>query len=254
MKGVIETEAMDKYDQKFTALIATGRLSTMAGEISDEDFTISLPLLLDDSCNAAETRRLLDMPTRLFRDSSLIHDKTLWRGRVPAGTVLGRYYPSESASFTVLPEKQQILLEGHICSSLYVDGEGNCTFDRSSEALEALSAAEAPVESVNSHVTSHGVEDKVEEAEEEPCPLCRFVKRGPCKDSFMTWNKCMSTLKEDDELSKCFSQTANMMRCMRKYEYYDIMVFGMDFSKLDAIDHTRKLEEVDSSNEASSKT
>jgi hypothetical protein len=41
---------------------------------------------------------------------------------------------------------------------------------------------------------------------------------------------------------------------MRKYEYYDIMVFGMDFSKLDAIDHTRKLEEVDSSNEASSKT
>ena len=247
LHGLVETKPPG-------GLVAVGKISSMVGEIAADDFAGSLPVAPHGPCSeeAVQLQCLEDLPTRLFRLRG-VREKAFWQGTVPAGIVQGRSYPSQEASYTSLPKTHQILLEGRICSSEFADEDGNCNFDRAtlvpSPASEEESAAhaQAPPSPSSQVVVEEGGGGAAEE-----CPLCRFVKAGPCKDPFVEWNGCMTSLTEQDEMTKCFAATAAMMRCMRNEDYYDVMVYGMDFSKLDDIDRVKA--EIASASTASGQT
>ena len=238
LKGIIETECKTSNSsvKPPPSLVAVGRLSSMIGDIQDEDYIVSLPI---EEESEADSLKLMDLPTRLFRIPG-VREKSFWQGNIPPGVVLGRSYPSQSATYTLMPPKKQILLEARICSSEYSDADGNCTFDRSSITPDFDSDSESTKSAATTGEGEEGgaAEEKETNPEAAECPLCRFMKGGPCKDAFLAWSDCMSALKEGEDVAQCFASTADMMRCMRKEEYYDIMVVGMDFSKLDAIDKT----------------
>eukprot|EP01036_Dinobryon_divergens_P024711 gene24711-33184_t len=241
LQGLVETKPPG-------GLVAVGKISSMVGEIAADDFVGSLPVVPHDPRSKEVLQCLQDLPTRLFRLHGL-REKTFWQGIVPAGIVQGRSYPSQEASYTSLPKIHQILLEGRICSSEFANEDGNCNFDRATLVPAAASEEESSPASPPSP-SSEVVEEGGGTAEE--CPLCKFVKAGPCKDPFVEWNGCMSSLTEQDEMTKCFATTAAMMRCMRNEDYYDVMVYGMDFSKLDAIDRVKA--EIVSTSTASNQT
>jgi hypothetical protein len=242
LQGLLETKSPN-------GLVAVGKISSMVGEIAAEDFVGSLPVASHGVRSEEAVQCLEDLPTRLFRLRG-VREKPFWQGIVPAGSVQGRSYPSQQTAYISLPKTQQILLEGRICSSDFADEDGNCSFDRAfllpSAAPEDGSAVSSPPP------PSPSPQDKEGSGIAEECPLCRFVKAGPCKEPFVAWNGCMSSLTEQEEMTKCFSQTASMMRCMRNEDYYDVMVYGMDFSKLDAIDRAKS--EIESASTTSSST
>ena len=53
--------------------------------------------------------------------------------------------------------------------------------------------------------------------------MCRFMKAGPCGDAFKAWDNCVQGLEDGEDLKKCFPLTVDMMGCMQKHDYYDIM-------------------------------
>ena len=49
------------------------------------------------------------------------------------------------------------------------------------------------------------------------------MKAGPCKLEYMKWDECIQTLKENEQITKCYDVTTDMMSCMQGQEYYDPM-------------------------------
>lgn len=123
-----------------------------------------------------------------------------------------------------LPLEPNLVLEGRICSSRYVDGAGHCTFDRST-----ITGAEVP----RTVLKKHGAEP-VEDAKGQ-CPICTFMRAGPCAQEFEAWTSCMESLASSEGVSKCSPRTMRMTSCMRNFEYYDIFMAGMS-EKLDAME------------------
>jgi hypothetical protein len=125
-----------------------------------------------------------------------------------------------------------MVVDGYLCTSEFVTGEGKCDFDRSQ--VVAIRPEETdkqePKEKINEEkATSKDIkstEDAPPQGAKAECPVCRYMKAGPCGDQFIEWDKCIDTLKEGDDMSVCAPATLTMMNCMRQHEYYDVMSAG----------------------------
>lgn len=61
-----------------------------------------------------------------------------------------------------------------------------------------------------------------EEEEEGECGFCLFMKGGGCKDSFVSWEKCIEDAEKNQEdiVEKCVEITAALKKCMEAHSYY----------------------------------
>lgn len=127
--------------------------------------------------------------------------------------------PPLASSVEVLPN---LVLEGRICSSLFVEDTCHCSFDRSSIAPvpSAPAATGAPPSAA------------------PECPICAFMKAGPCAAQFEAWTACMEGADPDAADAPCVALTTAMTRCMVQHEHYDVFVAGMS-EKLEAIEQHR---------------
>jgi hypothetical protein len=123
-----------------------------------------------------------------------------------------------------------LILEGRICSGKYAEkgsNGANCTFDRSN--ITGNESIRPVVRKHEELVTSEA------KGEIDSCPICAFMKAGPCGKLFEEWTSCMDTLSGSEGVSKCAHKTVAMTSCMRQFEYYDIFMAGMS-EKLDYLD------------------
>ena len=52
------------------------------------------------------------------------------------------------------------------------------------------------------------------EEEEESCPLCKFMKAGPCGNHFRRWQLCVDQHREGGDFAeKCVAQTLSLGKC-----------------------------------------
>ncbi len=225
-------------------IVGVGRVSTMTGELKHGQIDACIPLVVTGAINEME---LLDAATRLTSSHVVGESKSLWKGRLPPGSVDGRNYYSGAPgmSFQRLPVDQQVVVGGTLCTNGYVDKDGNCTFDRSTIVpIDSVAAGKVTTTRNNSTDTTANTAIETTSTtslstaaandDGETCPLCRYMKAGPCKSEFIAWNACISLTKTDEELQQCFPVTADMMRCMRAHEYYDVMAAGMDYTVVDS--------------------
>jgi hypothetical protein len=240
-------------------IVGVGRASNMVGELKDDEVEVSLPIHNGDvstkPSDPHSLQELQDLPTRLIRFSAA-YERPMWKGRLPSASIDGREYPAIKATWVRFPVDHQIVLDGHLCSRTHFDSDNHaCTFDRTAEIVASIlgnDSHEEPAEqtppksetkpSEDVSQTENGTEEDDEDAK-ETCPVCRYLKKGPCKPEFLDWDTCMKSLQPGQEVTVCFDATTKMMRCMRKYEYYDIMTAGTDFSRLDEADALRKQHE-----------
>jgi hypothetical protein len=245
LKGLITTAEGD--------VIGTGRVSNLAGELFDEEYEASI--LLKTNVSASEAGRaqremLMDLPTRLYQAGIKADINRPWKGSVRNGEVLGRNYAAKPGlTVRALTPDEQIVIDGRVCSDLYADiAVGKCTFDRAMVVDEKPPAGleertinvathenkvdlqrrrddqqrqenpPQPTASTNSEVSSTQSPEQAEK-----CPVCRYMKGGPCKAEFIAWDVCINNLKEDQDVRVCYEATAQMMACMQQHEYYDPM-------------------------------
>ena len=207
-------------------------MSTLTGELKDDDYVPSLPI----NCQTSGTEdpiACIDLPTRLH-NANVVRGKPYWKGRIIGGKVLDRSYSAEKASFTEIGPHKQVVVDGYLCSSAYVDEKGNCLFDRSHD-MQVDSSKSSSSSSSNSSSSSGTSPDatksspsddsKVGEDDRE-CPVCKYMKAGPCREQFEKWDSCVQGLSDAEDLAKCFDITVSMMECMRAHEYYDMMTAG----------------------------
>ena len=254
-------------------IVGLGRISTVMGEIKDDDYEASLPIY--SKAKAIEYERaLLDLPTRLMTENKDL--KNQWSGKLPSKRVIDIKHEATTASYEPIPFNQQLLIDGFICSSKYYDKvNGKCNFDR----IEAMkkdiekrdvtkNEAEPTVANEISapNLLSTTPESKVDhtasdqESKTNECPVCKYMKGcfsishpltqaiystysitgGPCKSEFIPWDNCIQELKEDSDLNVCFPHTVKLMECMRKEEYYDIMNVGNDYTHAAAQEEAQK--------------
>lgn len=180
-----------------------GRASSHLGELRHPDFEPCLPF-----SNSAEDKAVVDLPSRMV---SQIRGGKAWEGTVKAGKVGKTKYSATRAMLKPLAWEEQIVIEGVVCSSQYMDSDGNCTY----RAPESLSIAS----------------DESKENQEKECPVCAFMKGGQCKDEFLSFDACILNVnkREDGDISECSDVTKKMLDCMKKYEYYDIMTAGSSY-------------------------
>ena len=215
LKGIVRTEN--------GLLAGVGRVSTMTGELKDDRCMVSLPLVPSDPIGS------IDLPTRLH-DANVVRGKSFWKGRISAGRVLDRSYPAEKASFTEISVQKQLVVDGYLCSSEYVDDKGHCLFDRAqietSHGSDNDTSSSSSSNSSSSSSSSSGQSPTTDGDTAHECPVCKYMKAGPCRAQFEQWDTCVQGLTDTDDLSKCFDVTMNMMQCMRGHEYYDMMTAG----------------------------
>lgn len=187
-----------------------GRVSTLTGELIDDDCDASMVLKSAESSSHGNVENLgIDIPTRLS-DMKLQIDKN-WKGELPPGRVLQGDYPAHKIEFEAIPSEKQLVVAGIICSSLYVDKDGNCTFDRATDMQQ--SGAPVPSEEQIQNHRTNGRRNKddtktnpvnAEPVDEKECPVCRYMKGGACKKDFESWEECVESLGDSDDLTKCF--------------------------------------------------
>lgn len=250
LKGIIQTES--------GLAVGVGRVSTMVGEVKEDDFTPSMPILDPSSekkPSQEEIDTLMDIPTRLQAVKNISEGGgSFWKGRLPPASIKGTSYHSiNGVRYTPLPINKQIVVEGYICSSRFADCDGNCGYDRSLDKDEQAILAQSSSSSNAAQVqtaeltqpvkgsdpakvmvhTDPSTEHSDAGADASECPVCRYMKGGPCREQFIAWDECVQKASAEELSSVCFKLTCNMMKCMRRHEYYDIMSAGTDFSKLE---------------------
>lgn len=203
---------------------ATGRVSTLTGELIDDDCDASIALKnAVSSSHDNVTSHAIDLPTRL---SEINIGEKDWNGELPSGKVLKVQHAQEIAVFTAIPSDKQLVVAGIICSSLYVDKDGNCLFDRSTDMQQSGAPMPNDDEEEDSAQTAQRIirRNKRSASKKDPtpgdekeCPVCRYMKGGPCKAQFESWEVCVESLGDDDELTKCFdvrySSFSNLLTC-----------------------------------------
>jgi hypothetical protein len=157
-----------------------------------------------------------DLPTRMKMVNPRFNSP--WNGQLIFANMYGNSYPTVKASFSSLPFKNQLVLDGRLCSSRFLNDKGECTFDRS--------MIKADISQANDSSVSPNIEEEREGDDVNECPVCKFMKRGPCKKEFLAFDECLVNNK-DEMVKECFGVTKAMMDCMKNYEYYDIMTVGM---------------------------
>lgn len=187
-----------------------GRVSTLTGELTDDDCDASMVLKSADSSGDVNVKNLaIDIPTRLS-DMKIQIDKD-WKGEIPSGRVLHDDYPAHKVEFEAIPSEKQLVVAGVICSSLYVDKDGNCTFDRAVDMQQSGAPVPSEEDIQNPPKNSRRTKDDVktptansEPINENECPVCRYMKGGACKKDFESWEECVESLGDSDDLTKCF--------------------------------------------------
>eukprot|EP01032_Pedospumella_encystans_P031802 gene31802-35897_t len=230
----------------------------MVGEVKDDDYVACVPFFdVKTPPNSSEENTLIDIPTRL-ENVRREHSKSLWKGRLPSTSVRGISHDAISGvTYSALPLNKQVIVEGYICSSKFVDEQGSCLYDRSldeeemqllkesNDAKAAAAAAAPPASTVTTEpptnndkevMTGDSSEPVEPVAAKEECAVCRYMKAGPCREEFIAWDTCVQGATEGDLHNKCFKLTCNMMRCMKNHEYYDIMSAGTDFARLEEVE------------------
>jgi hypothetical protein len=220
----------------------------MTGELADEHYEASMVLEpkaeIVGQHQLAHTIESMDLPTRLLTSrphKDCLH-KPVWTGFIKARTVATTAYPAVNVTVVNIPFEEQIVVDGHLCSSDYVDSEGNCLFDR--RQVIAIKDDDKDISttppSPKSEEKQTGREPLVEDKKEKECPVCTYMKQGPCRTEFLAWDSCLDRLeKENLEMSVCMNTTMTMMSCMRQHEYYDIMTAGTH-EKYAAVAQTEK--------------
>lgn len=234
--------------------VGFGRVSNMVGEMKEMDYEVSLPLAPAGTSSDNSTIEMLqDLPTRLLPLPG-IYSKHYWVGRIPPGTVNGRHYRAVHAQLYHLPVTKQVVIDGYLCSNNHYNQDlKRCELDEEDLFPLTDSPAAAAEEVLIPHPQekapqrqSEGQENQTEIEDPDECPMCRYMKGGPCRDSFIAWDACIKGLGENDELNVCFQQTKEMMRCMQHHEYYDIMVAGTDYSKFEQAERLAGQQQADS--------
>jgi hypothetical protein len=243
-------------------VVGFGRLSNMSGELFDDDFETSVLLKVNKGASDATQQAMVDMPTLLFRSMALSGQQTResslkWSGSVPGGEVLGvAYAPSSTVTMERFTPDVQLVIDGHICSNKYIDENCACGFDKADipdsvpdevlkkRGMRGGSGGAASTEKEKEQENGGGGDDNDDDDDNddsETCPVCRFMKKGPCAHAFKAWDDCVQGLKEEEDLKKCFGLTVAMMECMQQHEYYDIMTANST-AKMDALDEAEKAE------------
>jgi hypothetical protein len=221
LKGILRAEDSG-------LVVGTGRLSTVAGELKDDDCEASVTLYPKkrEPQKSFDERAAMDLATRLSR-ADVVRGKPFWKGRILPQTILDRGYSAERATFTALNWADQIVVDGYLCGSNHVDENGACTFDRSTlsekDVLPPSESSTMEAKKSGSAGKSASASEGADDGDKAECPVCKFMKGGPCKEQFLVWDACVQGMKEDEDLSTCFPVTVKMMECMRNFEYYDIM-------------------------------
>lgn len=148
--------------------------------------------------------------------------------------------PSSSRSSSLqIPLFPPLILEGRLCSSAYVENDWHCSFDRSTITGREMTPIK-PLQNSDKETSSSPSLGPGASKVEDDCPICAYMKRGPCANEFTSWMACMDSLEgatpageEEVSLSKCSQLTGSMTSCMQQHEYYDIFVAGMS-EKLEA--------------------
>ena len=168
----------------------------------------------DKAISTSELNHLLDLPTRVksvkdmlqYRDPETISlDEITFRGN--------KYHKEEVILRPFARITEQIVIEGNVCNTDYMDKDGNSTFNIELHGSDE----EAEIDPEPKPVQEPSPDDN------ESCPYCRFMKKGSCRTEFINWDQCVQSIKEDETLAKCHKQTYYLMKCMSKDEYYDIM-------------------------------
>ena len=158
--------------------------------------------------------------------------KNDWNGELKSTTLLDRKYDSIPAAYVNLQWNDQLVVDGTLCSTKYIDADGNCTFDPTT--IKPTKLTETFIEKQN---------EILPEDDNETCPMCRFMKRGSCKQDFIKWEECVQAITDATEMRKCSLITYQLFKCMRNDEYYDIMTANSD-------QQIEKLEEISIQQEA----
>lgn len=233
------------------SIVGMGRLSNMIGEIHIDDREICMPIFNNgETCRGsdASTIKLLDSATLFGMGVPGGKQKFHWKGRIPGNKVGSVVYAAQRGQYVRIPTAEQIVVDGYICSNKYCSSEGVCEYDRSQELENSLVLKEDIEKSKSGSIVRVNENPKVAESADETCPVCRYMKGGPCKQQFLEWDGCIKALEENQELRDCFSPTKSMMYCMKEYEYYDIMTAGTDYRKLDLASSTDNNESSSNSN------
>jgi hypothetical protein len=230
LKGIIKSER---------GIVGTGTVSTLGGKLKMANYTVGMPVLQKGGEASFNLNESLDMATRVARASGA---KAPWKGRVPAVTTeSGETYPAVSVDFTALPLDKQIVVGGTLCSSKYALMNGRdmqCNFKLG--VTDGLGVDDSKAKVVDDNVekkkekplaevkAAEGAEGGGEEAGEGECPLCAYVKKGSCKDEFMTLQSFHDTEGAEGFDMDAFKRVAQeMYDCMAKDEYYDAFVMDL---------------------------
>ncbi len=227
-------------------MVGMGRLSNMIGEIQIDEREVCIPIFSNNESSRIcddSTKKLLDAPTLFSMGVPGGKEKFQWRGRIPANRVGKVHYPALRGQYVRIPQAEQVVVDGYICSNKYCSADGQCEYDRSLEIEHSLVSKESQaggvkVATIPNSVESESVQRDSPDVIKETCPVCRYMKAGPCKDQFIQWDNCIKLLQENQELRDCFVATKTMMYCMKDFEYYDIMTAGTDYQKLDLASST----------------
>jgi hypothetical protein len=209
----------------------------MIGAIQDANYVPSIYLYKPSASLSIQSdiSKAVDIPTRLAKSNKSFGHKPVWQGRIMGGEVADKVYSPEKGSFTSWPFMQQLVIDGYLCSSEHVDENGKCSFDRSTIVETVLNTTP---ESSNDNNSKNVAASPTVSGE---CPICKYMKGGPCKDVFTTMEDCMDKFQEDSKNSEslppksvCLDETLKLMGCMRQSEYYDVMTANIG-TKYDAM-------------------
>eukprot|EP01041_Mallomonas_annulata_P004523 gene4523-8983_t len=223
LKGLVKSER---------AVAGIGRVASMSGEILDDTFVSSMPItkIEKKSQDSAMESLSMDLPTRLQKEG-ILYSKTIWKGRLPNIILFGRHYPAEKVSLTTIPWNNQIVIDGILCLASCIDKDGNCNFSKSNmttmSPIPDNKTAQQPDTQPASTPQTEGAKQHIPNEQDE-CPVCRYMKGGPCKEQFLAWDECVTNLQKEENINKCYNPTVLMMKCMRGYEYYDMFTAGSD--------------------------
>jgi hypothetical protein len=206
---------------------------------------------------------LIDLPHRIPLNK--LNNDISWNEELPACIINNINYPPIKIKYIAFPFDKQIIVDGSICLESLCDNEdGNCVFDPKSfeEAVLLHHEEEKKIENeknINANNNKNIKNNKTKEEEkqtklvgeknkkvkenvkekgeddEKECSVCKYIKKGPCKEDFIIWNQCMvdnEHLEVEGYKVKCLKEITKLIYCYRKYEYYDIFM-AFDFEEFE---------------------
>lgn len=213
---------------------AVGSVSSFFGPLDGLHFELSVPLAGAYSYAAM-------LPTAMA-ELGIKADSPATNGVFTRKDGVAARFQGEKFSYIPLPQEVQLRLRGVICSVDRIQEDGSCKCDDLREKLDRQ-LVEQQVEADAKRKAAAREAGTPEEAEEEvsECPLCTFIKGGPCVNEFKVWDACLKESKKrqeaaaaaggsgegeaeetDNRYADCLEHMKAMMACMMKHEYYDV--------------------------------